>query len=142
MVKLSENAQKIIETLSSCANIGQNAQKHYFKLQTKTKEICMQEDYPKFLNFFKALGNPDRLLILFLLQEQDRCVCELEAALEKSQPSISRHLRLLEEAKLIHGWKQGKFTHYSLIKPTFKDFLSLWSQWHYKAANWWEDLQF
>ena len=58
------------------------------------------------------------------LKEKDRCVCELEVILNKSQPSISHHLRILEGAGLIRGWKKGKFTYYGIERNNFKIYLS------------------
>jgi ArsR family transcriptional regulator len=45
------------------------------------------------LELFKALSDITRLqCILLIQQEQELCVCELMAALELSQPKVSRHL--------------------------------------------------
>ena len=73
------------------------------------------------LNFFNTLGNIDRLIIINVLKDKDRCVCELEAILDKSQPSISHHLRELEKLSLIRGWKKGKYTYYSLNLDKLKE---------------------
>jgi DNA-binding transcriptional ArsR family regulator len=45
--------------------------------------------------------------------------------MDKSQPSISFHLRKLEESGLIIGWKKGKFTHYDIVKEQLKNYLTL-----------------
>lgn len=74
----------------------------------------------KQLKFLNILANQERLMIIYALKEKDRCVCELEAILDKSQPSISHHLKKLEEADLIKGWKKRKFTYYKLDKKVFK----------------------
>jgi len=60
------------------------------------------------------MSNNERFIIFNALKERDRCVCELEVILNKSQPSISHHLRILEGAGLIRGWKKGKFTYYGI----------------------------
>ena len=78
------------------------------------KNLRYNDQINKLLNFFNVLGNIERLIIINALKEKDRCVCELEAILDKSQPSISHHLRGLEKLNLIQGWKKGKFTYYSL----------------------------
>lgn len=69
------------------------------------------------------LGNKERLIIVTVLKDKDRCVCELEAILDKSQPSISHHLRELEKLNLIRGWKKGKFTYYSLLKDNLNSYI-------------------
>ena len=72
------------------------------------------------VNFLNAIGNKERLTILNILKNKERCVCELEAILDKSQPSISHHLRILEAIGIIRGWKKGKFTYYGIENRTFK----------------------
>jgi DNA-binding transcriptional ArsR family regulator len=83
-------------------------------LQEMGKNLRYSERLNQSLNFLSILGNIDRLIIINVLKEKDRCVCELEAILDKSQPSISHHLRELEKLDLIRGWKKGKYTYYSL----------------------------
>jgi len=75
-------------------------------------------------DFFSVLGNKERLIIVAVLKDKDRCVCELEAILDKSQPSISHHLRELEKLDLIRGWKKGKFTYYSLLKDNLSSYIT------------------
>ncbi|MBN1216874.1 MAG: winged helix-turn-helix transcriptional regulator [Candidatus Lokiarchaeota archaeon] len=75
----------------------------------------------KILNIF---ANKERLMIIYSLMEKDRCVCELEAILDKSQPSISHHLKRLEDVNLIRGWKKSKFTYYSLNKSQLKSYIN------------------
>ncbi|MFX0009496.1 MAG: ArsR/SmtB family transcription factor [Candidatus Hermodarchaeota archaeon] len=75
------------------------------------------------IDFFSVLGNKERLIIVTVLKDKDRCVCELEAILDKSQPSISHHLRELEKLNLIRGWKKGKFTYYSLLKDNLNSYI-------------------
>ena len=66
--------------------------------------------------FTLALASKERLIIIHALKEQDRCVCELETILDKSQSTISHHLRKLVVAGLIQGYKKQKFTYYHLFK--------------------------
>lgn len=139
-MKSTSEVQKIIETLQSCESIGENAQEYYHNLLKHHQEIDNSSDFQSKQEILKALGNRDRLMIIELLSEKDRCVCELEAALQKSQPSISRHLKILEDANLIQGWKHGKFTHYSLIKGTFHKFLQQFTTWYESVCNWLQNL--
>ena len=135
MKKFSQSEMEIIDTLSRCEDI-ENAAEHYLRLKS-LRELYENkhstQDLSKFLN---ALGNQDRLLILDSLREQDRCTCKLEAILGKSQSTTSHHLKILEEVKLISGWKKGKFTHYSLIKSRFTRFKDLFEEWLSHTINW------
>lgn len=63
----------------------------------------------------RLLGDSNRIKILLLLSKKEMmCVCELEAALKLPQPTMSHHLRLLEQAELLQRSKKGKFVFYTL----------------------------
>ena len=67
------------------------------------------------LQLFKNLSDETRLGIVLLLKEMgELCVCDLGAALDQSQPKISRHLAMLRESGLLLDRKQGKWVHYRL----------------------------
>lgn len=60
---------------------------------------------------FGALGDPARLRMLSMIAAQDEvCSCALEAPLDKSQPTISHHTRILAAAGLIVGERRGRWT--------------------------------
>ncbi len=67
-----------------------------------------------FIKVMKALSDPNRVKILKLLQQKTMCVCELQGALQVSQPSVSKHLKLLEEAGLVDYMKEGLWVNYYL----------------------------
>lgn len=66
----------------------------------------------------RALADPHRLRMLALIATQAAteplCACEIEAAFELSQPTISHHLKVLREAGLITDTKQGLWHYYAL----------------------------
>ena len=130
---------KIIETLSNCEDFG-NPEQHYESLLQIKKSFALNLEKKKLCDILEALGSTERLLILDALAEKDRCICELEAILAKAQPSISHHIKVLEDAGLIQGWKKGKFTHYSLVKRQIKEFKSIMIEWLDKIDNWFEEL--
>jgi len=89
-----------------------------------------------FVRFFNAIASETRLIILKLLDQKDYCVCELEAILDKSQSSISHHLRTLEENGLIQGIKKGYFTHYHLIKDKIQmNFQDFYEEYHFSKFD-------
>ena len=75
--------------------------------------------------FTSAISSKERLIIINALEKQDRCVCELEAILNKSQSTISHHLRKLVAAGLIHGYKKQKFTYYHLFREELQQNLEI-----------------
>ncbi len=62
----------------------------------------------------KALADINRLKILILLFDGERCVCDIEEELGISQPLTSHHLRILSKAGLIKARKEGTWSYYSL----------------------------
>ena len=67
-----------------------------------------------FVKVMKALSDPNRIKIIKLLQQKVMCVCELQTAIKISQPSVSKHLKILEEAGLVDYQKDGLWVNYSL----------------------------
>lgn len=75
----------------------------------------------------KALGDTNRLKIVEMLSDGEKCGCKLLEAFEITQPTLSHHMRILCECGLVEGRKDGKWTHYSLNCETltaFKAFIS------------------
>ena len=67
-----------------------------------------------FLKVMKALSDPGRVKIVKLLQQKYMCVCELQAALSLAQPTVSKHLKILEDAGLVDYKKDGLWVNYYL----------------------------
>jgi len=65
-------------------------------------------------SIFKALNDPTRREILQLLQERDMTAGEIVECFKISGPSISHHLDLLKQAKLVVAEKEGQYIYYSL----------------------------
>ncbi len=62
----------------------------------------------------KALSDPNRVKIIKMLQRRVMCVCEIQAALEVTQPSVSKSLKILEEAGIVGNQKDGLWVNYHL----------------------------
>ena len=63
---------------------------------------------------FKALGDENRWKILDILKGGEKCADVLLNKLEISQPTLSHHMKILCDAGLVTGRKEGKWTHYSI----------------------------
>ena len=63
---------------------------------------------------FKALADETRLRILALLLEGELCVCEIMAALDLPQSTVSRHLAYLRNSGWVKDRRQGVWMYYSL----------------------------
>jgi ArsR family transcriptional regulator, arsenate/arsenite/antimonite-responsive transcriptional repressor len=68
----------------------------------------------EFIKVMKALSDPNRVKLLKMLQKRMMCVCEVQAALGIAQPTVSKHLKLLEDAGLVNRKKEGLWVNYSL----------------------------
>ena len=122
--KRSLELNKILCTRDSCSN--SNA--YIDDLIELGKNLEENEDLDMIERFTAAISSKERLIIINALKEQDRCVCELEAILNKSQSTISHHLRKLVAASIIQGYKQQKFTYYHLNKEEVKRYLALFNR--------------
>jgi len=67
-----------------------------------------------FVKVMKALSDPNRVKIIKMLQHKMMCVCEIQDALKIAQPSVSKHLKILEEANLVDYKKDGMWVNYHL----------------------------
>ena len=67
-----------------------------------------------FIKVMKALSDPNRVKLLKMLQQKVMCVCEIRAALDIAQPTVSKHLKILEEAGLVGHEKDGLWVNYHL----------------------------
>lgn len=62
----------------------------------------------------KALADANRLRIIQLLTDGERCGCELLDQLQITQPTLSHHMKTLEDCGLVASRRKGKWSHYSL----------------------------
>ncbi len=67
-----------------------------------------------FIKAMKAVSDANRVKILKMLQHKTMCVCEIREAMQLAQPTISKHLKLLEDAGLITFKKEGLYVNYYL----------------------------
>ena len=59
----------------------------------------------------KALGDSNRLQIVQMLSDGEKCGCKLLEAFEITQPTLSHHMKILIECGVIHDRKEGKWHH-------------------------------
>lgn len=69
-----------------------------------------------FIRVMKALSDPGRVRILKILEQKEMCVCEIQAVLNLAQPTISKHLKIMEDAGLVERHKDKAWVNYSLAQ--------------------------
>jgi len=65
----------------------------------------------------EGVGDPKRLMLLYLVAERPHNVSELTEALGVSQPTVSHHLRILRERGMVTAQKEGSTIYFSLGDP-------------------------
>ena len=73
-----------------------------------------EEEIDLLTNIFKALSDPTRVRIIYILSKSSLCVCDISTILDMTQSSISHHLRVLRDTKLVKFKRKGKLVIYSL----------------------------
>lgn len=66
------------------------------------------------IRVMKALSDPNRIKIVKMLEQKELCVCELTLLLGLAQPTVSKHLKLLEDAGLVASSRDGAWVNYRL----------------------------
>ena len=74
----------------------------------------MEKDYEGEAKVFKAFCDPNRLKILDILKNGEHCACKLLEILDVSQSTLSHHMKILTDAKIVEVRKDGKWSHYTL----------------------------
>lgn len=69
---------------------------------------------------FKALCDPNRLLILETLRSGEKCACKILEDLKIGQPTLSHHMKILCDSGFVNSRREGKWMHYSINKQGFE----------------------
>ena len=72
---------------------------------------------------FKALGDDTRLKILMMLSDGEKCACDIQENFQLKQPTISHHMKILQQAELVQVEKRGKWIFYGLNNDKLKDMI-------------------
>ncbi|HEV8233546.1 MAG TPA: metalloregulator ArsR/SmtB family transcription factor, partial [Gemmatimonadaceae bacterium] len=68
-------------------------------------------DVSRATQLFHALSDETRLAVVEMLHDGERCVCDLQAALDVAQSRLSFHLKVLKDAGLVTDRKEGRWVH-------------------------------
>ena len=85
------------------------------------------------IRVLKAVADKNRIRIIKMLEKKKMCVCELSAVLEITQPSVSKHLSILNNAGILKDERNGQWIDYSLndeiinqYAPAIKNIIKEW----------------
>ena len=83
-------------------------------IEYEAEELMVEDDLVRRSEIFKALADPNRLKLIYLLMDGEKCVSELLPYFDILQPTVSVHLLLLQEKGLLNVRRDGRKRYYSL----------------------------
>ncbi len=105
-----------------CGNNGENPGCEQVKeLEKIMSEMPDEDEIYANSETIKALADPTRLKIVYLLRSGELCVCDIMEVLEKPQATVSHHLNILKNAGFLKWRKEGVWTHYRLSNSKIPD---------------------
>ena len=78
-------------------------------------------DNKKMAAMFKAFADENRIQILELLRDGERCACRLLEEMKITQPTLSHHMKILCDSGVVVGRKEGKWMHYSISEDGMRE---------------------
>ncbi len=87
---------------------------HQDRLKIVSDQMPDEDELYDLAELFKVFGDSTRIRILFVLFQSEMCVCDLAQSLNMNQSAISHQLKILKQAKLVTGRREGKSVIYSL----------------------------
>lgn len=87
---------------------------HPASVEEVLKKMPKENTFLRLANLFKLIGDTTRCRILFALDQQEMCVCDLANVLNMTKSSISHQLAVLRKSKVVTCRKSGKEVYYSL----------------------------
>lgn len=95
----------------------------------------MGNSYKDTARIYKAFCDENRLHILELLKSGEHCACELLDELQISQSTLSHHMKILVDAGIVSGRKEGKWMHYIIDQDGIMEAKEFLSSFLYDEAN-------
>ena len=87
---------------------------HEDKIKQVSEHMPDEDELDDLAELFKIFGDSTRIRILYVLFESEVCVCDLAEMHHMNQSAISHQLKILKQAKLVTGRREGKSVIYSL----------------------------
>lgn len=89
----------------------------------------------EFLNITKALAEENRLRLLLALEGEELCVCQLIELLKLAPSTVSKHMSILKQARLVEGRKDGRWMYYRLADKSASSEISEAIAWVKKSLS-------
>lgn len=73
---------------------------------------------------FKAFCDENRVQILQLLRDGEKCACRILDEMQITQPTLSHHMKILCDSGVVVGRKEGKWMHYSISEDGLENVMN------------------
>ena len=97
---------------------------HKDVVESTIKKMPKQSLFDNLAEFFKIIGDLTRTKILFALDQNEMCVCDIANVLGMTKSSISHQLATLKKSGIVKSRRDGKEVYYTLddehIKQVFE----------------------
>lgn len=111
--------EKLTENLPLC----EQEELHCNRIEHRRAEMPDEEMLYNLADFFKIFGDSTRIRILFAIDGEPLCVCDIAELLGMTKSAVSHQLKSLRQSNLITYRKQGKNVFYSLADSHVKDII-------------------
>lgn len=92
-------------------------------------------NYEENAKVLKVLSDPNRLKIIDILSCGERCACDILEFFDFTQPTLSHHMKVLEESGLVNVRKDGVWNYYSLNRSKCNDLIQVLKNIFYETDN-------
>ncbi len=116
------------EMMSDCNII------HYDKVDNARKNMLSNEMFNNLSEFYRVLGDETRTKILFILDQNEMCVCDIANTLGMTKSAISHQLAMLKRMNIVKYRKAGKEVYYMLDDEHVKEVFEI-GLMHIKHLN-------
>lgn len=110
---------KYIEELPLC----EEEELHLQTLEKSRERMPESEEIYDLSDFFKILGDSTRVSILFAIDGEPMCVCDIASLLSMTKSAVSHQLKILRRADLVTYKRSGKNVFYSLADDHVRDII-------------------
>ena len=87
---------------------------HEKRVTAAVHDALSEQENQQMSQLFKAMGDANRLKILWALEREEMCVCDIAAFLKISESAVSHQLRLLRQLQLVSNRREGPVLYYRL----------------------------
>lgn len=92
-------------------------------------------DNKEIATMFKAFCDENRIQILEMLREGEKCACHILEEMQITQPTLSHHMKILCDAGVVVGRKEGKWMHYSISESGLENVMKYLNQFSKVKGN-------